>query len=115
MAATNSNNMNFIHLRLHSYYSLSEGAVKTEKIIELCEKNNMPAIAITDTNNLFGSLELSMKLSEHGIQHIVGCQLNIKHPKKIDHPTSVLLYAKNKNGPLVTGARGAVIVAAIGS
>ena len=98
MAATNSNNMNFIHLRLHSYYSLSEGAVKTEKIIELCEKNNMPAIAITDTNNLFGSLELSMKLSEHGIQHIVGCQLNIKHPKKIDHPTSVLLYAKNKNG-----------------
>lgn len=92
---------NFIHLRLHSTYSMSEGAVKTEQIIELCEKNRMPAIAITDTNNLFGTLEFSTKLSDHGIQHIIGTQLNIKHPKEtkdLDHPTSVLLYAKNQNG-----------------
>ncbi|MBR1735116.1 MAG: DNA polymerase III subunit alpha [Alphaproteobacteria bacterium] len=88
----------FIHLRLHSSYSLSEGAVKTEKLIELCEQNNMPAVAVTDTNNLFGCLEFSTKLSEHGIQYIVGCQLNVKHPCKIDHPTSILLYAKNQNG-----------------
>lgn len=92
---------NFIHLRLHSTYSMAEGAVKTEQLIELCEKNRMPAIAITDTNNLFGALEFSMKLSDHGIQHIIGTQLNIKHPKEtkdLDHPTSVLLYAKNHNG-----------------
>ena len=94
----NNKAANFVHLRLHSTYSLSEGAVKTEKLIELCEQYNMPAVAVTDTNNLFGTLELSTKLSEHGIQHIVGCQLNVKHPQKINHPTNVLLYAKNKNG-----------------
>ena len=95
---TVKSNANFVHLRLHSTYSLSEGAVKTEKLIELCEQYNMPAVAVTDTNNLFGTLELSTKLSEHGIQHIIGCQLNVKHPQKINHPTNVLLYAKNKNG-----------------
>lgn len=92
---------NFVHLRLHSTYSMAEGAVKTEQLIELCEKNRMPAIAITDTNNLFGVLEFSTKLADHGIQHIIGTQLNIKHPKEtkdLDHPTNVLLYAKNKNG-----------------
>ena len=98
MTAENKTNVNFVHLRLHSTYSLSEGAVKTEKLIELCEQYNMPAVAVTDTNNLFGALELSTKLSEHGIQHIIGCQLNVKHPNKINHPTNVLLYAKNKNG-----------------
>lgn len=91
-------NTNFVHLRLHSAYSLAEGAVKTEKLIELCEQNNMPAVAVTDTNNLFGCLELSTKLSEHGIQHIIGCQLNIQHTKRLDRPTHVLLYAKNQNG-----------------
>lgn len=95
---TANDNANFVHLRLHSAYSLSEGAVRTEQLIELCEQNGMPAVAVTDTNNLFGALELSTKLYEHGIQHIVACQLNIKHPKKINRATSVLLYAKSQNG-----------------
>ncbi|MCR5225064.1 MAG: DNA polymerase III subunit alpha [Alphaproteobacteria bacterium] len=88
----------FIHLRLHSAYSLAEGAIKTEKLIHLCEENNMPAVAVTDTNNLFGSMEFSMKCAEHGIQPIIACQLNVQHPKKIERPTNVLLYAKNKDG-----------------
>ncbi|MDR1334594.1 MAG: DNA polymerase III subunit alpha, partial [Holosporaceae bacterium] len=88
----------FVHLRMHSAYSLAEGAIKIEKLVHLCEKNEMPAVAITDTNNLFGALEFSIKCSEHGIQPIIACQLNVAHPKKIDRPTNVLLYAKNKNG-----------------
>ena len=88
----------FIHLRLHSAYSLAEGAIKIEKLIHLCEENKMPAVAVTDTNNLFGGMEFCTKCAAHGIQPIVACQLNIKHPKPIKHPTSVLLYAKNKNG-----------------
>lgn len=88
----------FIHMRLHSVYSLAEGAIKIEKLTRLCEENKMPAIAVTDTNNLFGGIEFSFKCAEHGIQPILACQLNIQHPKKINHPTSVLLYAKNKNG-----------------
>lgn len=88
----------FIHLRLHSAYSLAEGAIKIEKLLHLCEENKMPAATITDTNNLFGGMEFSIKCAEHGIQPIVACQLNIQHPKSINHPTSVLLYAKNQNG-----------------
>ncbi len=88
----------FIHLRLHSAYSLAEGAIKIETLINLCEKHKMPAIAVTDTNNLFGGMEFCIKCSAHGIQPIIACQLNIKHPKPKKHPTSVLLYAQNKNG-----------------
>jgi DNA polymerase-3 subunit alpha len=58
----------------------------------------MPAVAVTDTNNLFGALEFSTKCAEHGIQPIIACQLNVQHTKKIDQPTSVLLYVKNENG-----------------
>ena len=61
----------------------------------------MPAIVVTDINNLFGILELSTKLSEHGIQHIqhiIGCKLDVKHPNKTNHLTNVLLCAKNKKG-----------------
>lgn len=88
----------FIHLRLHSAYSLAEGAIKIEKLVHLCEENKMPAVAVTDTNNLFGGMEFCTKCADHGIQPIVACQLNIKHPKPTKHPTSVLLYAQNENG-----------------
>ena len=60
----------FIHLRLHSAYSLCEGAVKISDLITQCEKERFPAVAITDTNNMFGVLEFSIKCKEHGIKLI---------------------------------------------
>ena len=54
---------NFVHLNTKSDYSLSEGALTIEKIADLCSENNMPAIAVTDTNNLFGALEFSETIS----------------------------------------------------
>lgn len=91
-------NPKFIHLRLHSAYSLAEGAIKTEKLVKLCEENNMPAIAVTDTNNLFGAMDLSFQCSDHGIKPIIATQLNVQHPTAHDAETSVLLYAQNKDG-----------------
>lgn len=88
----------FIHTRLHSTYSLCEGALKVEKIIGLCEENQMPAIAITDTNNLFGSMEFSIKAADHGIQPIIGCQLNIQHELTSKKKTHLLLYAQTEKG-----------------
>ncbi|GHT94483.1 DNA-directed DNA polymerase [Alphaproteobacteria bacterium] len=88
----------FIHLRVHSAYSLAEGAIKIDKLATLCEKHSMPAVAVTDTNNLFGAMDFSINCSSRGIQPIIACQLNVQHPKKIDRPTSLLLYAKNANG-----------------
>ena len=88
----------FIHSRLHSSYSLAEGAIKIEKLVHLCEEHRMPAVAVTDTNNLFGGMEFSIKCADHGIQPIVATQLNVQHESGLDSPSHVLLYAKNQNG-----------------
>ena len=49
----------FIHLRVHSEYSLLEGAVPVKKLVKLCVEAGMPAVALTDTNSMFGALEFS--------------------------------------------------------
>ena len=67
----------FVHLRVHTAYSLLEGAVKIKKLIDLCEKHRMPAVAMTDTNNLFGAFEMSTECAAHGIQPIIGIQLAV--------------------------------------
>ncbi|MEL7488897.1 MAG: PHP domain-containing protein, partial [Pseudomonadota bacterium] len=65
----------FIHLHLHSAYSLSEGAIPISRLKSLCLEAGMPAVAVTDTNNLFGALEASEVLSAAGVQPITGVQL----------------------------------------
>jgi len=67
----------FVHLRVHSAYSLSEGAIKVKALAKLCESHAMPALAVTDKGNLFGALEISGVLWEAGVQPIVGCLLQI--------------------------------------
>src|SRR5665213_1917816 len=65
----------FVHLHVHSAYSLSEGAIKADKIATLARDAAMPAVAITDTANLFGALEFSQACAAKGVQPIIGCQL----------------------------------------
>jgi len=72
----------FIHLRLHSAYSLLEGAIRIKELPKLCRKEGMPAVALTDTANLFGALEFSEVMAEAGIQPITGCTL----PVRLDEP-----------------------------
>ncbi|MDO8289311.1 MAG: DNA polymerase III subunit alpha [Parvibaculum sp.] len=67
----------FIHLRLHSAYSLLEGAIRIKDLPKLCKADGMPAVAITDTSNLFGALEASEVLSGAGIQPITGLTLPV--------------------------------------
>jgi len=67
----------FVHLRVHSAYSLSEGAIKVKALAKLCEAHGMPAVAVTDKGNLFGALEISETLWEAGVQPIVGCELRV--------------------------------------
>jgi DNA polymerase III subunit alpha len=64
----------FVHLHVHSAYSLREGALTIETLAKLAEVDAMPALAITDTNNLFGALEFSEKLAKSGVQPIIGAQ-----------------------------------------
>src|SRR5580704_9645722 len=65
----------FIHLRVHSAYSLSAGAIKIKELVQLCRSEAMPAVAITDTGNLFGALEFATACAEAGVQPIIGCEI----------------------------------------
>lgn len=67
----------FVHLHAHSAYSLAEGAIRTKEIVELCIADNMPAVAVTDTNNMFGALEFAMAATGKGVQPIIGAQVNV--------------------------------------
>ncbi|MBL0318038.1 MAG: PHP domain-containing protein [Alphaproteobacteria bacterium] len=88
----------YIHLRVFSAYSLSEGALKMEDITSLCKQYHMPAVAICDRANLFGSLEFSKACTSKGIQPIIGCIVSLPHPNKEGQYWELPLYAQNENG-----------------
>ncbi len=67
----------FVHLHVHSSYSLLEGALPIARLAELAKADHQPALALTDTNNMFGALEFSDKMAGSGIQPIIGCALSI--------------------------------------
>src|SRR5713226_2603489 len=67
----------FVHLHVHSAYSLLEGAMTISKLAELAKADRQPALALTDTDNMFGALEFSDKLAGYGIQPIIGCELAV--------------------------------------
>ena len=67
----------FVHLHVHSAYSLREGALSIETLAKLAKADAMPALAITDANNLFGALEFSEKLAKSGVQPIIGAEITV--------------------------------------
>jgi len=69
--------LDFVHLHVHSSYSLLEGALPIGRLAELAKADHQPALALTDTDNMFGALEFSEKLAGSGIQPIVGCALAV--------------------------------------
>ncbi|MBX9711771.1 MAG: DNA polymerase III subunit alpha [Xanthobacteraceae bacterium] len=70
-------NPGFVHLHLHSAYSLLEGAMKIAHLAELAKADHQPALALTDTDNMFGALEFSDKMATSGIQPLIGCGLAV--------------------------------------
>ena len=94
----------FIHLHLHSAYSLAEGAIPVDRLKDLCLRHKMPAAAVTDTNNLFGALEVSTSLAGAGIQPIIGMEqafapedFAIKLARGA-RPPSLVLLAQSETG-----------------
>ncbi len=68
----------FIHLRVKSAYSLLEGALRPKELAELAAEGGMPAVAVTDTNNLFGVYEIADTVAKEGVQPIVGALLSVE-------------------------------------
>ena len=99
----------FIHLRVHSAYSLLEGALPLATVVDHAVKDSAPAIAVTDTNNLFGALEFAQKAVKEGVQPIIGCQVDLafggevnegqlSHHRKGPDFYPVVLIAANETG-----------------
>ena len=85
----------FVHLRVHSAYSLAEGAVRIKDMVSKCRDFGMPAVAVTDTNNLFGAIEFSLAARDAGIQPIFGIQMKVKETE-----AELVLLAQTDKGYL---------------
>ncbi len=85
----------FNHLKLHTQYSICEGAIKIDEIKESSKENKIKSLAICDTSNLCGALEFSDKLSKIGTQPILGTQINFKYEETIG---LLPLFAMNETG-----------------
>ena len=79
----------FVHLHVHSSYSLLEGALTIARLAELAKKDRQPALALTDTDNMFGALEFSEKMAGAGIQPIVGCALGVDFGDRDDRAVAM--------------------------
>jgi DNA polymerase-3 subunit alpha len=94
----------FVHLHVHSSYSLLEGALTIARLAELAKADRQPALALTDTDNMFGALEFSDKLSGSGVQPIVGIALSVdfadqeapRNGHGLKYPRVVLLAAREE-------------------
>jgi DNA polymerase III subunit alpha len=96
----------FIHLRLHSAYSLLKGALPLKDIPRLCVADAMPAVAVTDSGNLFGALEFSEAAAKAGVQPIIGCEMDLAYAaasqpgERAPAPRPVVLLAQSEAGYL---------------
>ena len=72
------NYKNFNHIKIHTQYSICEGALKINDLAEFCKKNKIKCVGLSDTSNLSGALEFSENLSKSGTQPIIGTQINFK-------------------------------------
>ena len=96
----------FVHLHVHSAYSLLKGSIKIQKLGELAKADRQPALALTDTDNMFGALEFSDKMAGYGIQPIVGCELAVDFGDQDPNarnalaatPTRIVLLAARDRG-----------------
>ena len=96
----------FVHLHLHTMYSLLDGAIRLEHLMKRASEFKMPAVAITDHGNMFGAVDFYLMAEKYGIKPIIGCEVYVapgsRHDKRSGHDQDVahhlVLLAKNQQG-----------------
>ena len=86
---------NFNHLKIHSQYSICEGAIKIDDLQNISKSNKIKSLALCDTTNLCGALEFAEKISKVGTQPIIGTQINFKYGDNIG---LLPLFSLNEEG-----------------
>src|SRR6266550_2518686 len=98
---------NFVHLRIHTAYSLSTGAIRIKELAGLCKAEHMPAVSVTDAGNLFGALEFATTCSAAGVQPIIGCEMSLERGnpeagsrlgRGVSEPDRIVLLVQNDTG-----------------
>ncbi len=89
------NERNFNNIKIHTQYSICEGAIKVDELAEYCKINKIKSLGLTDTFNLCGALEFSEKLSKVGTQPIIGTQINLRANNITG---KITLYAQSEIG-----------------
>jgi DNA polymerase III subunit alpha len=90
----------FIHLRLHSEYSIVDGIVRVDEAVAAAKADGMPALALTDLSNVFGMVKFYKEARSQGVKPVIGCDLWLTHEADRDTPHRVLLLAQNYDGYL---------------
>ncbi len=90
--------MSFVHLNLHSEYSLVDSVVRIPRLVARAAELGMPAVAVTDQSNLFCLVRFYQAAMKAGIKPIAGCDLWIRHPEQEDQPDRLLLLVQNNTG-----------------
>ena len=90
---TESNIQNFNHLKVHSQYSICEGAIKIDELKDFSKEYKIKSLGLCDTSNLCGALEFAEKISKVGTQPIIGTQINFKYENTVG---LLPLYALNE-------------------
>ncbi len=92
----------FVHLHVHTQYSLLDGAIRLKDLFKEAKKNRMPALAMTDHGNMFGTIEFYQKAYKHGIKPIIGCELYVAREsrfiKKAQDANHLIVLVKNMTG-----------------
>jgi len=93
----------FVHLHLHTHYSLLDGMIRLEDLFKKAREYKMPAIAITDHGNMFGAIDFYQQAYKHGIKPIIGCELYVAPHKLTDRAAGetakhLIVLVKNMQG-----------------
>jgi DNA polymerase-3 subunit alpha len=95
---------NFVHLHLHSGFSLLDGACDHDALAETAAKYKMPAVAVTDHGNLFGAIGFYDALTKRGVKPIIGCEMYISKTNRLDRdpasgrPHHLIVLCENEKG-----------------
>ena len=88
----------FVHLHLHTEFSIVDGTVRIPALIDECVAGQVPAVAMTDQSNLFGLVKFYKRALQHGVKPIIGVDLKVRDPDDDDRPYKMVLLCQDVAG-----------------